>query len=149
MKDRGEPKTAAQLKKAWAQRRPGIMKKADEIRHIFNARVAVIIERQGVLYVYQSGKDFPDLLPGKVEDNNSMTPEDFVTPREYTSGSTPPEQQPQQLLQLDEGRKADVEPRQQPSPNATQRGWFDFNFDAVNEFGVGDMGVNNFFDSFK
>lgn len=55
------------------------MKKGDEIREKFSARIAILIEREGVLYAYQSHDGFPERLPGVILECNKMTPEDFIT----------------------------------------------------------------------
>ncbi|KUI65133.1 hypothetical protein VM1G_00666 [Cytospora mali] len=67
------------VKKSWLQRKGGIMKKADEIRDKFNARVAVLIERNGVLYAYLSHDDFLKTLPGKLDASNRVTPDHYIT----------------------------------------------------------------------
>lgn len=46
---------------------------------MFEARVAVLIEKDGILYAYMSHKDFPESLPGRLEVHNKTTPEDYVT----------------------------------------------------------------------
>jgi hypothetical protein len=80
-----------QTKKSWNQRKRGIMKKGDEIRQKFSARVAILIEHQGVLYAYQSHDGFPEVLPGKLLECNKMTAEDFITVAELKrAGSDAP-----------------------------------------------------------
>lgn len=59
------------------------MKKGDEIRQKLSARVAILIERVGVLYAYQSDDRFPEKLPGMLLESNKMTPEDFITVAEH------------------------------------------------------------------
>lgn len=54
------------------------MKKADEIREKFAVKVAVLIERQGVLYLYRSDADFlPSLLAATAV--HLTTPLNFIT----------------------------------------------------------------------
>lgn len=77
------------LKKSWLQRRGGIMKKGDEIREKFNARVAVFIEKDGVLYAYQSHADFPAQLSGSVRPTNLMTPDHFMTVAQQRRDESP------------------------------------------------------------
>ncbi|KAJ0123528.1 hypothetical protein J7T55_011993 [Diaporthe amygdali] len=79
---------AASMKKSWQQRKKGIMKKADEVRIKFNARVAVLIEKDGVLYAYKSHKDFPAALPGRLLECNTVTPEDYMTVRQTQRSNT-------------------------------------------------------------
>lgn len=79
---------AASIKKSWQQRKKGIMKKADELRVKFDARVAVLIEKDGVLYAYMSHQDFPTALPGRLLESNKATPEDYMTVRQ-TRGNIP------------------------------------------------------------
>lgn len=67
------------MRKAWKQRTCSLMKKSDEIRNMFQARVAVLIEREGVLYAYLSHDDFLTSLPGTLRDQNKRTPEDYIT----------------------------------------------------------------------
>ncbi|KAL1850475.1 hypothetical protein Daus18300_012889 [Diaporthe australafricana] len=81
------------LKKSWHQRKKGIMKKADEVRAKFDARVAVLIEKDGVLYAYMSHHDFPVSLPGRLLECNKTTPEDYMTVRQTKgniTGAAPP-----------------------------------------------------------
>lgn len=47
------------IKKSWNQRKGGIIKKGDKIRDKFNERVAILIEKDGVLHAYLSYMDFP------------------------------------------------------------------------------------------
>lgn len=77
------PRSAAQLKKSWNTRYRGITKKADKMRDIFYARVAVFVEMNGVLYAYQSHDDFPNTLPGRLQECNKVTPEDFISLRQH------------------------------------------------------------------
>lgn len=49
------------------------MKKGDEIRQKFSARVAILIERDGVLYTYQSHDKFLEKLPGTVLGSNKIS----------------------------------------------------------------------------
>ncbi|CAN8096762.1 unnamed protein product [Discula destructiva] len=67
------------VNKSWKQRRGGIMKKADELRTMFNARVAILIEKDGHLFAYMSHPDFPAQLPGPIRPANITTPDHFVT----------------------------------------------------------------------
>lgn len=67
------------LQKSWVGRKRGVMKKANEMSLFFGAKVALLIERDGVLYTYQSQDDFPNNLPGLVLTSNKMTPNDFIT----------------------------------------------------------------------
>lgn len=55
------------------------MKKADEIRDKFSARVAVFIEKDGILHAYLSDGEFPAQLPGSLNPANLTTPEHFMT----------------------------------------------------------------------
>lgn len=54
------------------------MKKGDEIRDKFNARVAILIEKDGVLHAYLSHMDFPTQLP-PVRPTNLKTLDDYIT----------------------------------------------------------------------
>ena len=72
-------KHSSGVKKSWLQRKGGIMKKADEIRDKFNARVAVLIERDGILHAYLSDDDFLKSLPGNLSDSNRVTPDHYIT----------------------------------------------------------------------
>lgn len=101
------PKTANALKKSWLQRRGGIMKKGDEIRELFSARIAILIEREGVLYAYQSHDGFPERLPGVLLESNKMTPEDFITVAEQKRAGS------------DAGSDAPVTPESLPSTAVT------------------------------
>ncbi|KAI7785354.1 hypothetical protein LA080_007187 [Diaporthe eres] len=76
------------MKKSWHQRKKGIMKKADEVRVKFDARVAVLIEKDGVLYAYMSHHDFPTFLPGRLLESNKTTPEDYMTVRQTKGNIT-------------------------------------------------------------
>lgn len=75
-------------KKSWLQRKGGIMKKADELRDKFSARVAVLIERDGILYAYLSHEDFPSTIPGKLKSTNKMKPEDYITLAQHNRGDS-------------------------------------------------------------
>lgn len=54
------------------------MKKGDEIRQKFNARVVVLIEKDGVFYGYLSHDDLSIQLP-PIAQHNLSTPNDFIT----------------------------------------------------------------------
>ncbi|KAG6358158.1 hypothetical protein INS49_014042 [Diaporthe citri] len=72
-------KNTYQVQKSWNQRKRGIMKKADEIRDKFEAKVALFIEKDGVLHAYQSHNNFPETVPGHLRPANRMSPNDFIT----------------------------------------------------------------------
>jgi len=64
------------------------MKKANEIWKLFGAKVALLIEKDGVLYVYQSHDSFPDNLPGIALASNKKTPKNFTTLAEQEEKET-------------------------------------------------------------
>jgi hypothetical protein len=65
--------------KSWLGRKRGVMKKANDICELFGVKVALLIEREGVLYAYQSHDNFPVELPGLLLASNKMTPKNFIT----------------------------------------------------------------------
>lgn len=81
------------------------MKKGDELREKFNARVAVLVEKDGVFYGYLSHEDWSTRLP-PIEQGNLSTPNDFITvaqqqrrslsqtPEPVSSSSTPKPSEP-------------------------------------------------------
>lgn len=76
------------MKKSWLQRKGGIIKKTDELRDKFSARVTVLIERDGNFYAYLSHEDFPSTLPGKLKSANKMKPEDYITLAQHNRGDS-------------------------------------------------------------
>lgn len=64
------------------------MKKGDEIRKLFRAKVAVLIEKDGVLHAYMSHVDFPNVLPQKLKACHKKTPEDYITVAQLKSAQS-------------------------------------------------------------
>ena len=75
----GSVKGSYQVEKSWLQRKKGVMKKADEVHKKFAARVALVIEREGVLYAYLSQDDFLNTLPSRLSTAVRSGPNDFIT----------------------------------------------------------------------
>lgn len=77
------------VEKSWRQRKRGSMKKANDLFQLFGAKSALLVERYGLIYAYQSQADFPPILPGMVEERTS--PKNFITAAEdEEKPNTPP-----------------------------------------------------------
>lgn len=78
------------------------MKKGDEIRQMFNTRVAILIEKEGVLHAYLSHNDFLQVLPGTLSPANKRTPENFMTVAQLNGirrGSTKAEEEVEEAIE--------------------------------------------------
>lgn len=111
------------------------MKKADEIRQIFGARVAVLIERNGVLYAYQSHEDFPATLPRRLKECNKTTPEDFITVRQQHRSTKAPDEGKAESQELTANttpatpNPSTCVPQPSSLPKTMQRDYFELTFE--------------------
>jgi hypothetical protein len=62
----------------WPKRRAGATRKVHQLWLRFRVRAVLLLERNGVLYVYRTDENFAGPLPGPVLPVNLETPDDFV-----------------------------------------------------------------------
>jgi len=79
-------KPAFRIEKSWEGRKHGAMKKVHQLWALFGAKAALLLERDGIMFVYRSQEDFPVELPGSVAATNMKKPANFITVAEATSG---------------------------------------------------------------